>query len=94
MLRLRRGIYRLVHFPAGEHEELIELWLWTERTGLASHQTALALHGLSDALPAQLVAELLVEREDAPAQFDERARRGEADAAPGAGDQGRRHASR
>lgn len=53
-LRLRRGIYRLVHFPAGEHEELIAAWLWSEREGVVSHQTALALHELSDALPAHV----------------------------------------
>jgi predicted transcriptional regulator of viral defense system len=52
--RTRRGIYRLVHFPAGEHEELVTTWLWSEREGIISHQTALALHGLSDALPAQV----------------------------------------
>ena len=52
--RTRRGIYRLVHFPAGEHEELVTTWLWSERAGVISHQTALALHGLSDALPAHL----------------------------------------
>jgi len=52
--RTRRGIYRLVHFPAGEHEELVIAWLWSERTGIISHQTALALHGLSDILPAQV----------------------------------------
>lgn len=52
--RARRGIYRLVHFPAGEHEELVSAWLWSDRTGVISHQTALALHGLSDALPAQV----------------------------------------
>ena len=52
--RVRRGIYRLVHFPAGEHEELAVVWLWSERSGVFSHQTALALHGLSDVLPAQL----------------------------------------
>ena len=52
--RTRRGIYRLVHFPAGEHEELVTAWLWSDRAGVVSHQTALALHGLSDALPAQL----------------------------------------
>ena len=52
--RTRRVIYRLVHFPAGEHEELVTAWLWSERAGVASHQTALALHGLSDALPAHL----------------------------------------
>jgi predicted transcriptional regulator of viral defense system len=52
--RTRRGIYRLVHFPAGEHEELVTTWLWSERAGVISHQTALALHGLSDALPAHV----------------------------------------
>jgi predicted transcriptional regulator of viral defense system len=52
--RTRRGIYRLVHFPAGEHEELVTAWLWSERAGVISHQTGLALHGLSDALPAHL----------------------------------------
>lgn len=52
--RARRGIYRLVHFPAGEHEELVIAWLWSERAGVLSHQTALALHGLSDVLPAHV----------------------------------------
>lgn len=52
--RTRRGIYRLVHFPAGEHEELIIVWLWSDRTGIVSHQTALALQGLSDVLPAHV----------------------------------------
>jgi predicted transcriptional regulator of viral defense system len=54
MMRVRRGIYRLVHFPAGEHEELIVAWLWSELAGVVSHQTALALHGLSDVLPAHV----------------------------------------
>jgi predicted transcriptional regulator of viral defense system len=52
--RIRRGIYRLVHFPPGEHEELVTAWLWTESMGVLSHQTALSLQGLSDALPAQI----------------------------------------
>ena len=52
--RTRRGVYRLVHFPAGEHEELTIVWLWSQRAGVFSHQTALALHGLSDVLPTQL----------------------------------------
>ncbi len=53
-LRVRRGIYRLVHFPAGEHEELVAAWLWSEQVSVVSHQTALALHGLSDVLPARV----------------------------------------
>lgn len=52
--RTRRGIYRLVHFPSGEHEDLVIAWLWSERLGVISHQTALALHELSDALPSQV----------------------------------------
>jgi predicted transcriptional regulator of viral defense system len=52
--RIRRGIYRLAHFPASEHEDLIVVWLWTERVGVFSHETALALHGLSDVLPARV----------------------------------------
>jgi predicted transcriptional regulator of viral defense system len=53
-VRVRRGIYRLVHFPAGDHEELVAAWLWSDREGVVSHQTALALHGLSDALPSRI----------------------------------------
>lgn len=49
--RVRRGIYRVAHFPSVEDEELIELWLWTERLGVFSHETALVLHDLSDAMP-------------------------------------------
>lgn len=51
-VRMRRGIYRLVHFPVGEHEDLVAAWLWSEQAGVVSHQTALALHDLSDVLPA------------------------------------------
>jgi predicted transcriptional regulator of viral defense system len=52
--RTQRGIYRLVHFPAGEHEELVTAWLWSEQAGVISHQTALALQQLSDTLPAHV----------------------------------------
>jgi predicted transcriptional regulator of viral defense system len=52
--RTRRGIYRLVHFPVGEHEALVSTWLWSEQAGVVSHESALALHELSDVLPAQI----------------------------------------
>ncbi len=52
--RVRRGVYRVVHFPAGEHEDLVAIWLWSEQAGVFSHETALALHDLSDALPARV----------------------------------------
>jgi predicted transcriptional regulator of viral defense system len=51
--RTRRGIYRVVHLPAAEDEDLVVLWLWSKRRGVCSHRTALALHQLSDLLPAQ-----------------------------------------
>ena len=51
---MRRGIYRLVHFPAGEHEDLVVLSLWAEQAGVFSHETALALHDLSDVLPSKI----------------------------------------
>jgi predicted transcriptional regulator of viral defense system len=50
--RARRGIFRLTYYPAGEHEDLIVLWLWSEQAGVFSHETALLLQDLSDALPA------------------------------------------
>lgn len=52
--RVRRGIYRIVHFPAGEHEDLVTVWLWTERQGVFSHETALSLLELSDVLPPRV----------------------------------------
>ncbi len=52
--RMRRGIYRLVHFPAGQHEELVAAWLWSDRQGVVSHDTALSLRGLSDVLPQRI----------------------------------------
>jgi len=53
MIRVRRGVYRLVHFPASDLEELTVIWLWSDHAGVFSHRTALALHDLSDILPSQ-----------------------------------------
>ena len=52
--RARRGIYRVRHLPAQEDEQLVELWLWSGQQGVFSHETALALYDLSDALPSQV----------------------------------------
>lgn len=52
--RVRRGVYRLVHFPASENEDLVVLWLWSEQLGVFSHETALILHDLSNVLPTQV----------------------------------------
>lgn len=52
--RVDRGIYRLVHFPPGEHEDLVAFWLWSECKGVFSLETALLLQNLSDALPGRV----------------------------------------
>lgn len=52
--RSQRGVFRLVNFPPTDEEGLVPTWLWSRREGTFSHETALALHQLSDALPAKL----------------------------------------
>jgi predicted transcriptional regulator of viral defense system len=51
--RARRSVYRIVHFPSSDHEDLTVIWLWSERAGVFSHETALSLHSLSDVLPSR-----------------------------------------
>jgi predicted transcriptional regulator of viral defense system len=52
--RVRHGVYRLVHFPAAPEEDLIIAWLETGPASVISHDSALALHRLSDALPSEI----------------------------------------
>ena len=54
LLRPRRGIFRLSQFPSSPLEEYVVHWLWSGRQGVFSHETALMLHELSDALPARV----------------------------------------
>ena len=53
-----RGIYRLVNYPFGDRPDLVYWSLWScnragELLGVFSHQTALAIHDLSDIMPAK-----------------------------------------
>lgn len=57
--RVEHGLYRLPTVPPGEHDDLIRLSLWSrnqkdEPQAVASHQTALVLHDLSELLPREL----------------------------------------
>jgi predicted transcriptional regulator of viral defense system len=54
VIRVQPHVYRLVHFPGGEHEHLTAIWLRFAAVGVFSHDTALALHELSDVLPARV----------------------------------------
>jgi hypothetical protein len=47
------GVYRIHHYPASDHEDLVITWLQTEKQGVFSHDTALGLHELSDILPVR-----------------------------------------
>lgn len=52
--RVQRAIYRVAQFPSSDHEDLVVVWLWTNMTGIFSHETALLMHNLSDALPSKI----------------------------------------
>ena len=57
--RIGRGLYRLPTIPRDEYDELIRLSLWSrdrrdQPQAVASYDTALAFHRLSDLLPIQL----------------------------------------
>lgn len=53
-LRAARGIYRLRRFPASSFEDLIVACLRAGPKAAVSHETALAVYGLSDLMPAQI----------------------------------------
>jgi len=50
--RVRRGLYRLRHFPSSAHEHVVAAWLPMRDTGgVVSHESALELYDLSDVIP-------------------------------------------
>jgi predicted transcriptional regulator of viral defense system len=58
-LREHRSIYRLSTHPLPSRPDLILWWLWSrdrkeQPQGVYSHQTALSLHELTDAMPSRL----------------------------------------
>lgn len=51
-LRIRRGLYRLRHFPPSPYEHVMAAWLPLRDAGaVVSHESALELHDLSDVIP-------------------------------------------
>ncbi|MBI4245028.1 MAG: hypothetical protein HY606_13135 [Planctomycetes bacterium] len=54
-----RGVFRLVDFPNSPHEDLIRWSLWSKNRedtpqAVASHETALSIHELSDVMPGKV----------------------------------------
>ncbi len=53
--RVSRGVYRLVHFPPSPNALYMEAALWPAGArGVISHESALALHDISDVSPARV----------------------------------------
>lgn len=52
--RIAHGIYRLRRFPAQRFEDVIVACLWAGEDAVASHDTALAIYELTDAMPAEV----------------------------------------
>ncbi|MEV4110782.1 type IV toxin-antitoxin system AbiEi family antitoxin domain-containing protein [Nonomuraea sp. NPDC049695] len=55
--RVDRGVYRFREFndlPAGEHDYLVRWTLWSRGRAVVSHTTALSVHDLGIANPAQI----------------------------------------
>ncbi len=49
--RVRRGLYRLRHFPSSPHEHVVAACLDLPRPAVVSHESALELYELSDVIP-------------------------------------------
>ncbi len=47
-------MYRLAVAPVHPHDDLYLVWVWTNYRGVISHESALALMGLSDLLPNRI----------------------------------------
>ncbi len=52
--RVAHGIYRLARFPSQPFEDIVIAALWAGPDSVASHETALTIHRLSDAMPNQI----------------------------------------
>lgn len=53
-VRVDRGLFRLPEWPAETTDSLVLWSLWSGGRGIVSHESALALHDLSDANPAKV----------------------------------------
>jgi predicted transcriptional regulator of viral defense system len=52
--RVFPGVYRLTIAPLSPRDDLLQAWVWSSYRGAISHESALALFGLSDVLPSQV----------------------------------------
>lgn len=53
-VREDRGIYRLWEWPQSSFDDLIQWTLWSGEVAVVSHQSAMAVHEISDLMPAKI----------------------------------------
>lgn len=53
-LRIDRGIFRLPEWPSDPEDTFVRWTLWSDGRGVVSHDSALAVHGLSDVDPIKV----------------------------------------
>lgn len=53
-VREDRGIYRIWEWPGGSYDDLIRWTLWSRGVAVVSHESAMAVHDISDLMPAKI----------------------------------------
>lgn len=53
-VREDRGIFHLWEWPRSSHDDLIRWTLWSRGATVVSHQSAMAVHEISDLMPAKI----------------------------------------
>jgi predicted transcriptional regulator of viral defense system len=48
------GIFRLSRAPIAQHDDVLQAYVWTNYRGAISHESALDLYGLGDAMPSRV----------------------------------------
>jgi len=48
------GVFRLASAPISANDDLLLAWVWSRYRGAISHESALALYGLSDLMPTRV----------------------------------------
>lgn len=62
--RVARGVYRIPVLPRGDHDDFAAAVAWSQRRGVISHESALALHDIADVNPPYV--HLTVPRDNHP----------------------------
>ena len=53
IVSIQHGIYRFSQYPITEEDDLMEIWLWSKKEGVFSHDTALEKYNISDVFSAK-----------------------------------------